>query len=77
MEPEVLSQIGTDSTLDLALLCDENNRVILATRYQLRNRPVINTPAASSLPDIKEFVKRYQAKSSFPLTDKASGRFIQ
>lgn len=58
----VLSQIGADSTLDLALLCDENNRVILATRYQLRNRPVINTPAASSLPDIKRIRQTISGK---------------
>ncbi len=50
----VLSQIGADSTLQLALLCDENDRVLLATRYKLRELLVIDTPAANSLPAIKK-----------------------
>lgn len=71
----VLSQIGADSTLDLALLCDENNRVILATHYELRNRPVINTPAASSLPDIKRIRQTISGKV-IPSSDKQSVRAI-
>lgn len=50
----VLSQLGTDSNLQLALLCDENNRVILATSYKLQQRLVSDTPATNSLPAIKK-----------------------
>jgi diguanylate cyclase (GGDEF)-like protein/PAS domain S-box-containing protein len=49
----LISQIGGDHNLQLALLCDENNRVISATHYELRNRPVVDTSAASRLPVIK------------------------
>lgn len=44
----VLSQFGADSTVQLALLCDEKDRVVLATHYELRNRLVSDTPAADS-----------------------------
>ncbi|MEG4320093.1 MULTISPECIES: ATP-binding protein [unclassified Microcoleus] len=38
-----ISKLGSDRNIRLALLCDENNRIILATRYELRNRPVSDT----------------------------------
>jgi PAS domain S-box-containing protein len=46
----VLSKMGSDPKLRLALLCDENNRVLLATRYELRDRAVAETSAAKNLP---------------------------
>ena len=45
----VISKMGSDPKLRLVLLCDENNRVILSTRYELRNLPVSETPGAKSL----------------------------
>lgn len=42
-----ISMIRSDANLDLSILYDENNRVLLATRYQLRNQFISGTPAAS------------------------------
>lgn len=46
----VISKLGSDPNLQLALLCDENNKIILATRYELRNHLVIHTSVANRLP---------------------------
>ncbi|MEG4573945.1 ATP-binding protein [Microcoleus sp. N3A4] len=45
-----ISNLGSDRNIRLALLCDENNRIILATRYELRNRPVSDTSLPNYLP---------------------------
>ena len=57
-----LSQLGADSNLQLALLCDQNNRVILATRYELRNLAVSDTSVANSLPAIKKIRQTISGK---------------
>lgn len=46
----VISKLGSDPNLQLALLCDETNKIILATRYELRDRLVIHTSVANRLP---------------------------
>ncbi len=56
-----IAQIDPTSNLRLALLCDENNRVLLSTRFELRNRLVSNSIAASWLPAIKK-VQQTQSK---------------
>ena len=56
-----IAQIDPASNLRLALLCDENNRVLLSTRFELRNRLVSNSVAASWLPAIKK-VQQTQSK---------------
>jgi signal transduction histidine kinase len=56
-----IAQISSAPNLRLALLCDENNRVLLSTRFDLRNRLVSDTIAASSLSAI---IKVQQTKSS-------------
>jgi two-component system, NtrC family, sensor kinase len=38
-----ISKLGSDRHIRLVLLCDENDTIILATRYELRNQPVRNT----------------------------------
>lgn len=38
-----ISKLGSDRNIRLALLCDENNTIILATRYELRNHPISDT----------------------------------
>lgn len=38
-----ISKLGSDPKIRLALLCDEHNTIILATRYELRNHPVSDT----------------------------------
>jgi PAS domain S-box-containing protein len=35
-----ISKLGSDPHIRLALLCDENNRIMVATRYELRNRSI-------------------------------------
>jgi PAS domain S-box-containing protein len=50
----LISKMGSDPKLRLVLLCDENNRVILSTRYELRNLPVTDTPGANSLAAFSE-----------------------
>lgn len=45
----VISKMGSDPKLRLVLLCDENNRVMLSTRYELRQLPLSETPGAKSL----------------------------
>ena len=37
-----ISKLGSDRNIRLALLCDENDTIIFATRYELRNQPVSN-----------------------------------
>ncbi|HAX87680.1 MAG TPA: hypothetical protein DCY91_15800 [Cyanobacteria bacterium UBA11370] len=44
-----ISQIGTAPNIQLALLYDENNRVIFSTRFELRNRLIKDTPASNQL----------------------------
>ena len=56
-----IAQISSAPNLRFALLCDENNRVLLSTRFDLRNRLVSDTIAASSLSAI---IKVQQTKSS-------------
>jgi signal transduction histidine kinase len=56
-----IAQIAPAPNLRLALLCDENERVLLSTRFELQNRLVSNTLAASSLSAIKE-VQQTQSK---------------
>jgi len=56
-----IAQIAPAPNLRLALLCDENERVLLSTRFDLQNRLVSNTLAASSLSAIKE-VQQTQSK---------------
>jgi diguanylate cyclase (GGDEF)-like protein len=59
----LISQIGGDPNLKLALLCDENNKVILASRYELKNRSVIGTFVASRLPGIKRVREMISAQT--------------
>ncbi|HEY9874921.1 MAG TPA: ATP-binding protein, partial [Candidatus Obscuribacterales bacterium] len=54
----VISKLGGNPNLNLAVLCDENNKIILATRYELRNRLLINTPAAKSLSKLERVRQR-------------------
>ena len=49
----VIAQISSAPNLRFALLCDENDRVLLSTRFDLRNRLVSDTLAASSLSAIR------------------------
>ncbi|MEG4800690.1 ATP-binding protein [Microcoleus sp. ARI1-B5] len=46
-----ISKLGSDRNIRLALLCDENNRIILATRYELRNRPIGEISLPNYLPE--------------------------
>lgn len=50
-----ISKLGSERNIRLALLCDENNRVILATRYELRNHPIAEISLPNYLPE--EFFK--------------------
>ena len=49
----IVSQIGAAPLLKLALLTDENNLILLSTRFELRQQYVNQTRAASSLTYIK------------------------
>jgi len=49
----IISKLGSNQNIQLALLCDENNKVLLATQYELRNRIVSNTLAEKHLSDFK------------------------
>lgn len=50
-----ISKLGSDPNIRLALLCDENNRIIWATRYELRNHPIAEISSLNYLPE--EFLK--------------------
>lgn len=56
-----IAQIAPAPNLRLALLCDENERVLLSTRFELQNRLVSNILAAPSLSAIKQ-VQQTQSK---------------
>ncbi len=49
-----ISQMRSDPNLRLSLLFDENDRVLLATAYELRRQPLEVTPAAHSLRKFSE-----------------------
>ncbi len=49
----IISKLGINPNLQLALLCDENNKILFATRYELRNRLVLNTPIVNRLSDFE------------------------
>ncbi|MDX2098593.1 MAG: ATP-binding protein [Leptolyngbyaceae cyanobacterium bins.59] len=57
----VISQMGGDPDLELAFLCDEQNRILLATRYELRNQLV--TPNLLTLPDLSQLDAVRQSRS--------------
>jgi two-component system, NtrC family, sensor kinase len=44
-----ISKLGSERNIRLVLLCDENNTIILATRYELRNQPISNTVLSNYL----------------------------
>jgi two-component system NtrC family sensor kinase len=54
----VISKLGSNPNLNLAVLGDENNKILLATRYELRNRSLLNTPAAKSLSTLERVRQR-------------------
>jgi signal transduction histidine kinase len=56
-----IAQIAPAPNLRLALLCDEKERVLLSTRFDLQNRLISNTLAAPSLSALKE-VQQTQSK---------------
>jgi signal transduction histidine kinase len=60
-----IAQIAPAPNLRLALLCDEKERVLLSTRFDLQNRLVSNTLAASSLSAIKEVQQTQSKQVSF------------
>ncbi len=49
----VVSKLGGDPALKLAILSDENNNVILSTRYELRSRKLIDTEVEKYLSDLE------------------------
>jgi signal transduction histidine kinase len=49
-----ISQMRSDPNLRSSLLFDENNEVLLATAYELRNQPIELTPAVHSLSSFSE-----------------------
>lgn len=71
----MISQMGSDPKLRLLLLCDQNNHVLLATRYELRNLHIIDTPVAKSLPMFSE-VRTRMSKQIILSRDKQSLRGI-
>jgi diguanylate cyclase (GGDEF)-like protein/PAS domain S-box-containing protein len=48
----IFSKLGGNSNLELALLCDENNQIILSSRYELQNQLVSQTGNQRLLPNI-------------------------
>ncbi|MBD1881454.1 HAMP domain-containing protein [Coleofasciculus sp. FACHB-T130] len=70
-----IAQIAPAPNLRLALLCDEQERVLLSTRFDLQNRLISNTLAASSLSAIKE-VQQTQSKQVIFSDDRQTLRAI-
>lgn len=64
-----IAQIDPASNLRLAVLCDENQRILVSTRLELRNRLISNTVVVPKLPAIKQ-VQRTQSKQTFLSKDK-------
>jgi len=54
----VVSKLGGNPNLKLAILSDENNTIILATRYELRKRPLANTKIGENLSILKRVRQR-------------------
>lgn len=71
----IISHIGSDLNLRFALLGDENNRVILSNRYELRNHLIKDTLAASSL-SVSKRVRQTQSGQVIVSQDGQSIRAI-
>jgi signal transduction histidine kinase len=54
----VISKLGGDPTIKLAILGDENNNILLATRYELRNQQLIHTKAAKYMTQLDKVRSR-------------------
>jgi signal transduction histidine kinase len=50
----VVSKLSGDSALKLAILSDENDQALLATRYELRNHPLEQVITASSIAAVRD-----------------------
>jgi len=50
----IISQMGNDSHIELAVLLDEQNQVIFSTDYQLKQTSVKNTMFATIIPQLQE-----------------------
>lgn len=50
----IISQIATAPNLQLALLCDENNKVLFSSRFDMNRRRVRNTPASDAWQEINK-----------------------
>ena len=59
----IISKSQGDINIKLALLCDENNQVLLATRYELRQKQVSNTPAVNMLSALEKSRKTMSAQT--------------
>jgi signal transduction histidine kinase len=70
-----IAQISSAPNLRFALLCDENDRVLLSTRFDLRNRLVSDTLAASSLSAIRK-VRQTQSNQVIFSDDRQTIRAI-
>ncbi len=45
----IISKLGINQNIQMAFLCDEDNKIILASRYELRTQKVSNTPFSNRL----------------------------
>ena len=70
-----IAQISSAPNLRFALLCDENDRVLLSTRFDLRNRLVSDILAASSLSAIRK-VRQTQSNQVIFSDDRQTIRAI-
>ncbi len=62
----VVSKLGGDPVLRLAILGNQDNEIILATRYELRNSKIINTEAGKYLSDMEKV--RYNMSGHVKMT---------
>src|SRR6478672_391806 len=67
----VVSKLGGNSNLRRAILCDENNKIILATRYELKNRSLVKIESAKNL-SILERVRQTRGGQVILSADKQS-----
>ncbi|MDJ0733643.1 MAG: ATP-binding protein [Nostocaceae cyanobacterium] len=58
----VISKLGGNPALKLAILSNENNKILLATRYELRNRKLIDTEAEKYLSDLERVRENMSSK---------------
>lgn len=60
-----ISHLGADPCIKLAVVCDENQTVLVSSRYEFQGRPLAETPSAAAAPLSREASEKMIARVQF------------